>query len=128
MIFSFLNRFKKILIVEDDPALMKALVVKCQHKGFQTITANSGRDVLAIVAEQKPAGILLDLMLPIQDGMQILHSLRGPEVQYTKPVVILTNLRGNTNLRAEAESLGAQYFDKAGTPIDTAVEALVRSI
>ena len=128
MAFTFLNRFKKILIVEDDPALLKALVIKCQHKGFQTITANSGRDVLAIVAEQKPAGILLDLMLPTQDGMAILHRLRGNEVQYTRPVVILTNLRGSSDLRAEAEGLHAQYFDKAGTPIDTAVEALVQKL
>lgn len=123
----FLNKFKKILVVEDDPALQKALVIKFQNKGFKVITANSGRDVLNIVSKERPAGIILDLMLPAQDGMNILQELRSTEVDYQKPVVILTNLRGSV-LRTDAESLNAQYFEKAATPIDTAVTALIHEL
>lgn len=124
----FLNRFKKILVVEDDPALQKALVIKFQNKGFKVLTANSGRDVLTIVTQERPAGIVLDLMLPAQDGMKILQVLRSSEVDYKKPVVILTNLSGNSNLRTEVESLNAQYFNKASTPIDTAINALLKQL
>lgn len=126
--FTFLNRFKKILVVEDDPSLQKALVTKFQNKGFKVITTNSGRDVLTLVAQEKPSGIILDLILPAQDGMKILHDLRSPEVAYKNAVVILTNLSGNLNLRTEAEGLNAQYFNKAGTPIDTAVNALIQQL
>jgi DNA-binding response OmpR family regulator len=126
--FAFLNRFKKILIAEDDMALQKVLVFKFQSKGFKVVTANSGRDVLTIVAQEKPSAIILDLILPAQDGVKILHELRSPEVDYKKPVVILTNLSGNSALRGEVESLNAQYFNKAGTPIDTAVNALIQQL
>jgi DNA-binding response OmpR family regulator len=120
----FLNRYRKILVVDDDPALQKALVTKLQNKNYTVISANSGRDVLTLVAEENPAGIILDLMLPGQDGMALLKKIRF-ELDYNKPVVILTNLRGAVALREEAESLNAQYFDKANTPINTAVDALL---
>lgn len=126
--FKFLRRTKKILVVEDDPALQKVLVTKLQHKGHRAITVDNGREVLSAVAEEQPAGIILDLMLPAQDGMSILRRLRSPEVDYRKPVVVLTNLRGTATLRSEAEGLDAQYFDKAGTPIDTVIDALVRAL
>lgn len=125
---AFLNRFKKILVVEDDPALQKVLVTKLQHKGFRVITLDNGREVLNVVAKERFAGIILDLMLPAQDGMSILRRLRSPEVDYRKSVVVLTNLRGTATLRGEAESLDAQYFDKAGTPIDTVINALVQAL
>jgi DNA-binding response OmpR family regulator len=124
----FLNRFKKILIVEDDPALSKALVQKCEHKGYRVVSTNSGRDVLTIVAEEKPSGIILDLMLPVYDGMEILKRLRGQEVGYQKPVVILTNLHGHATLREDAQKLNALYLDKAETPLEKAVEALVSQL
>lgn len=123
-----LNRFKKILVVEDDPALQKVLTTKLRMKGYRIVTASTGREVLTMVAQERPAGILLDLMLPGQDGMSILRRLRSSEVDYHKPVVVLTNLRGTATLRTEAEALGARYFDKAGTPIDTVVSALVRAL
>jgi len=122
------NKLKKILIVEDDPSLQKALVQKCERKGYKVVSTNSGRDVLTIVAEEKPSGILLDLMLPVYDGMEILKRLRGEEVGYKNPVVILTNLHGHATLRKDAENLNAQYYDKAETPIDDAVEALLRQL
>jgi DNA-binding response OmpR family regulator len=128
LVVKFLNRFKKILIVEDDPALQKALIQKCERKGFKVISLSSGKDVLNTVAFEKPSGMLLDLMLPIYDGMDLLKRLRGVEVGYHNPVVILTNLHGQSTLRDEAAILGAQYFDKAETPIDKAVEALVKQL
>jgi len=128
MLSRFLNCFKTVLVVEDDPALQKVLTTKLQKKGYKTVTASSGREVLIVVAQTCPAGIILDLMLPGQDGMSILRQLRSPEVDYNKAVVVLTNLRGTAELRTEAESLQAQYFDKAHTPIDTVINALARAV
>jgi len=123
-----LNKFKKVLIVEDDPALLKALVRKVESKGFAVITESSGTPVPLTVVREKPAGILLDLMLPGQDGLKLLAQLRSTEIDYKKPVVILTNLHGRAGLRDEAERLQAVYLDKASTSIGAAVDALVKQL
>ncbi len=121
-----LNRFKKILIVEDDPALRAALVEKFSHAGYRTVTCADGAEVAFTVAQEKPDGIVLDLMLPNKDGMSILETLRGPEVGVEAPVVILTNLIGKTTLRKDAEKLNALYFDKSSTDIGEVVATLER--
>lgn len=122
------NRFKKILIVEDDEALLKALTIKCEKAGFKVVSTMSGKEVLLLVQKENPDGILLDLMLPDRDGMTILETLRGQDMNYTKPVVVLTNLQGRAKLRTEAGELSADYFDKASTPIETAVQALISKL
>jgi DNA-binding response OmpR family regulator len=122
------NKFKKILVVEDDAPLLKALTQKCERLGFRVIGTDSGKDVLLLVQKENPDGILLDLMLPAHDGMTILETLRGQDMDYKKPVVILTNLQGRATLRSEAEKNNAIYLDKASTPIDEAVAALVAQL
>lgn len=145
MTFALLNRMKKILVVEDDPAIRKVLATKLRHKGYKVVTVDNGREVLKTVAAEQPAGIILDLMLPAEDGMSILRTLRSPEVQYQKPVVVLTNLQshdvdydkpvvelagrhGVATPHSEAVRLGAQYFNKADTPINTVVDALAKAL
>ncbi len=121
-----LNQFKKILIVEDDPALRKALMEKFSSAGYRTCECADGAEVAFKVSEEKPDGIVLDLMLPNKDGMAILETLRGPEVGVETPVVILTNLMGKTTLRKDAEKLNALYFDKSSTDLGEVVTIMER--
>lgn len=124
----FLRRFKKVLVVDDDRALRQALVEKLRHEGFPVVAVESGADVLKTVVGEKPDAVLLDLMLPGRDGMSLLTDLRGQDVGYTKPVIILTNLSGRGGLAADAAQLNAQYFDKASTKIQDVVSAVVECV
>jgi DNA-binding response OmpR family regulator len=83
---------KKILVVEDEPALRKALSEKLSLAGYNVMVAVDGQEGLTMAINKKPKVILLDLMLPKMDGMSVLDRLRKDSWGKDVPVIILTNL------------------------------------
>jgi len=83
---------KKILVVEDEPALRKALSEKLSGAGYKVMVAKDGQEGLTMAINKKPKVILLDLMLPKMDGMSVLDRLRNDAWGKDVPVIILTNL------------------------------------
>ncbi len=75
--------------------------------------------MLAVIGVEKPDALVLDLILPIKDGISLLEELRA--TGYTLPVVILSNLLGSADLRADAERLDAVFYNKSATSLDTIV-------
>jgi DNA-binding response OmpR family regulator len=82
---------KKVLIVEDDGYIRDAYAEMLRSEGFEVITAENGQAGLEAVKANKPNLILLDLMLPIMDGKQMLHAVREIPEFKTLPVIVLTN-------------------------------------
>ncbi len=81
---------KKILVVDDDHAIVRALVINLQSVGYQTFTAYDGAEGLRKVVEEKPDLVILDIMMPEIDGFEVLRLLKGnPDTQHV-PVVMLT--------------------------------------
>lgn len=83
---------KKILIVEDELPLLKALTDKFAREGFQTLQAQNGQEGLTLARSEHPDLILLDIIMPVMDGMTMLKHLRSDDWGKTVPVIILTNL------------------------------------
>lgn len=84
---------KKILIVEDERSLSQALVNKLTLEGFATLTAKNGEEGLDVALREHPDMILLDIVMPVMDGMTMLKKLRREsEWGKTAKVIILTNL------------------------------------
>lgn len=83
---------KKVLVIEDEPALRKALTEKLGAAGYAVIVAKDGQEGLMMAVNKRPNVILLDLMLPRMDGMSVLDRLRKDEWGVNVPVIILTNL------------------------------------
>lgn len=81
-----------LLVVEDDLALMKALVGKFSREGFEILEAKNGKEGLDMALKNKPALILLDIVMPVMDGITMLKNLREDEKGKDIPVIILTNL------------------------------------
>lgn len=83
---------KKILIIEDEKTLLEVLAKKFLDEKFDVIKAVNGKEGLKIALRERPDLILLDIIMPVMDGMTMLRKLRedswGKEVE----VVILTNL------------------------------------
>ena len=119
-----LNRFKKILIVEDDRPLRSALVDKLSREGYRVSYAKDGREGLRMANEEKPHMILLDQMLPGLDGLSFLKELRNPNDPWglNVPVLVITAL-GETDERRvrTAEYNVVDYFDKAQHSIEDIV-------
>jgi two-component system alkaline phosphatase synthesis response regulator PhoP len=79
---------KKILIIEDEEDLVKGLKLNLEDEGYQVIWASDGEMGLEHVFTEKPALIILDLMLPKKDGLEVCRQLR--EKKIGTPIIMLT--------------------------------------
>ena len=83
---------KKILIIEDEIDLLEVLADRLAIEGFQSIKCKNGEDGLLAAFREHPDLILLDIVMPGIDGLQVLRKLRADEWGAAVPVIILTNL------------------------------------
>ncbi len=114
----------KILIVEDEESLAFVLKEKLDKSGFETKVAKDGETALTLARAFKPELILLDLVLPKKDGFSVLRELKAdPELEIV-PVIVLSNLGEDENIK-KAFALGAKdYFVKSQHPINEIVEKI----
>lgn len=109
---------KKILVVEDEEILLTALREELEGGGYSTEGAVDGVEGLGKVKSYKPDLILLDLLMPKMDGMEMLQKLKENSETRDLPVVILTNLSDYEKI-SEALSLGAMdYLVKANYKLE----------
>jgi len=83
---------KKILIVEDETALLYALQNQLSVEGYQTLATDNGEKALQILEREKPNAILLDIILPKMDGWTFLQKIKSNEKIKDIPVIIVSNL------------------------------------
>ena len=95
------------ILVIDDAALARELIAKfLEHEGFRAITAKNGREGWAMLYDEKPDLILLDLMMPEMDGVTFLSMLRRSPLWKDVPVVVLTGVDDRDRLITRAWGLG----------------------
>jgi len=80
----------KIIYAEDQESIARLVNFKLSKEGFDVILLNSGENVVEKAIEQKPVLILLDLMLPIKDGLTVLEELKSNGEVKNIPVIMLT--------------------------------------
>src|SRR3989344_2435243 len=104
---------KKILIIEDEPALQDALKKVFAGEGFEILQAFDGEEGVSMVSEKKPDLVLLDLILPKKHGFEILEWMKQNAETKDIPVLVLTNLEESSDVMKAIE-LGARgYLIKA---------------
>lgn len=96
----------KILIVEDDKGICDFIVPELEHEGYQTCIAETGRKALEVFEAEKPDLILLDIMLPELNGLEVLRRIRAVS---TVPVILET-ARGETIDKINGLNLGADDY------------------
>ncbi len=97
---------KTLLVIEDEPAILKFLRPALDDAGWTLLEANSGRVGIDLAAKRKPDVILLDLGLPDQDGIQVLKALR----QWTSAPVIIISARGQEQDKIRGLDTGADDY------------------
>lgn len=100
---------KVLLLVEDDPLLINMYQSKFSSEGFQVFTATDGEAGLTLAKSEKPDIIILDIMMPKLDGIEVLRRLRQDPNFQNIPVLMLSNLSEASKQR-EAMQLGAKEF------------------
>jgi DNA-binding response OmpR family regulator len=101
---------KRILIIEDDPAISKGLQESLEDEHYQVTTADDGKDGYDQALQEKPDLILLDLMLPTMNGQDICRKLR--EDGMTMPILMLTSKREETDKVLGLELGADDYITK----------------
>ena len=96
----------KVLVVDDDPSLIKALRIGLTARGDDVATAHSGRDAIAQVALLHPGLVILDLGLPDLDGLEVCRRIR----QFSSVPIIVLSAYGDERRKVEALDGGADDF------------------
>ncbi|MEW6095204.1 MAG: response regulator [bacterium] len=100
---------KRVLVIDDEPFLVKALKIRLEIAGYEVITAYDGLDGLNKAREEKPDLILLDVMLPKKNGYQICQHLKSDEQYKHIPIVMLT-AKGQKSDKEWGERTGANVY------------------
>ena len=100
---------QSILIVDDEVSLRNALSDKLRHEGFIVLEAKNGEEGLNVALRDHPDLILLDIVMPVTDGITMLKNLREDEWGRDVKVIMLTNLDGNGKV-ADAIIWGTQDY------------------
>lgn len=112
----------RILIVEDEEFLVRTLQDNLSFDGLVVDVASNGEEAVGKIEKNKPNLILLDLLLPKQDGFYVLEEVKKNPEWKLIPVIVLSNLGGDNEIK-KALSMGADdYFVKSQHPIQEVVE------
>ena len=108
----------KILIVEDEPAMVELLRYNLESEGFDVATAHDGDEALLALEEEQPDMLLLDWMLPKVSGIEICRRLRRDQRHGNMPVIMIT-ARGEEADRVRGLDVGADdYVAKPFSPAE----------
>lgn len=100
---------KKVLIVEDEPIYYKLLIEKLGEDDFELLQADDGKIGLEMALKNHPDLIVLDIYMPIKNGIEFLKDLREDEWGKSAKVIVLTNIDFE-EAKAEAMKLGALKY------------------
>jgi CheY-like chemotaxis protein len=113
----------RILVIDDEESILDVIRRILEWNGYEVVAADDGSRGFATAQRQSPDAIILDLMMPIMDGFQVLEALRTHERTANVPVVVLTAMQAE-GLEDRCHELGAKgYLQKPFEP-DQLLEAL----
>lgn len=105
----------RILIADDDPLLRALLVHRLSTDGHEILTAEDGSEALAMIREQRPDLIVLDALMPVMDGFEVLRRLKSGGLT-DAPVIMLTALKREQDIVGALQLGAADYLVKPFIP------------
>lgn len=112
------EKSKKIVIIEDDKILLKALNVELLGVGFDVVSAVDGEAGFKLVKKEIPDLVILDLILPKMNGFDVLAALKKDQATKNIPIVILTNLGEDENRKKGMKMGATDYLIKSSVGIE----------
>jgi two-component system cell cycle response regulator len=106
----------RVLVVDDEPLNVKLFKAKLATERYEVATASSGAEALAMVAEQAPDLILLDIMMPGMDGYEVTRRLKADPATCHVPVILVTALTGTEDKNRGLEAGADEFLNK---PVNT---------
>lgn len=122
----FRNHTYRVILVEDDVPLRRFIADRLLESGVDVTETGDGATAGQLIAEQQPDCVVLDVMLPGKNGMQVLAEMRAVDTK--TPVVVLTTLSGEGGLKLEASKHNATFLNKADTSLEVVVDTVLRQL
>jgi DNA-binding response OmpR family regulator len=107
---------KRILVCDDDEMLVDLLQYRLEARGFAVLVARDGGEALAMAESELPDAIVLDAMMPVMNGEQVLRSLRASDRARDIPVIMLTARRQERDIVGALELGANEYMIKPFIP------------
>jgi len=102
----------KILVVDDDPDLVRAMRLRLRANNYEVATATDGYTAIASAQKERPSLIILDLGLPVGDGFVVLDRLQNSDALAGIPVIVLSARDPQTNEERALKAGAAAFFQK----------------
>ncbi|WP_324260444.1 response regulator [Altererythrobacter sp. H2] len=98
-----------ILVADDEPLMRELLEFRLAQRDYHPVTAADGREALARLEDSSPDAVVLDAMMPVHDGFEVLRRMRASCQHAHTPVIMLTARRGEKDI-VEALEIGASDY------------------
>src|SRR5687768_17535606 len=116
---------KRILICDDDPAILRVLQVNLEVEGYETLLAHHGEEALEVATAEHPDLVILDIMMPRMDGYQTCNALKAQDSTKDIPVVFLSAKAQDADIEKGKSYEVEDYLTKPFDP-DTLIEVVER--
>jgi DNA-binding response OmpR family regulator len=107
-----------VLVVDDDPVILKLLLVNFELEGFTVITANDGREGVERAKNDRPDVVISDIMMPTMNGLELVSTLRADPETADLPVLLLSAKAQMVDVQRGFELGADDYVTKPFDPIE----------
>ena len=118
---------KRILIVDDERDIVKALTIRLSRAGYEVVTAFDGAQGIFMALKEKPDLILLDIRMPAGNGFSVAEKLKESTDTVAVPVIFLTG-SPERNSEEKAMALGARFYVKKPYDPEELLDAIERAL
>jgi DNA-binding response OmpR family regulator len=110
---------KRVLVVDDDRVIQQLLEVNLQLEGYDVVaTAADGKEALEKIKQLKPDLVILDIMMPKMDGLEVCRRLRADDELARIPVILLSARAQDMDIREGLEIGASAYLTKPFDPVE----------
>lgn len=106
---------KLICVIDDDPNIREIYCAKLQAEGYVVVSAENGEQGIKMVRECKPDLVLLDIMMPVKNGFDVLEEMQSDQTIASIPVIILSNIDDEKSLKSAGKFDTRFYLVKSLT-------------
>lgn len=101
-----------VLVVDDDPEIVTMVSMRLSKRGYHVVTANDGNEALEAARRERPALIVLDVMMPGKNGWEVVRALKQDPVTEKVKIVMLTAIGEQVNAMTSSLYGADAYIDK----------------
>jgi DNA-binding response OmpR family regulator len=107
-----------VLVVDDDPVILKLLEVNFEMEGFTVLVAHDGEEGIEVARNERPDLIVSDIMMPKRSGLELVAELKGDPDTSDIPIILLSAKAQNADVRSGLDSGADDYVTKPFEPLD----------